>query len=162
MEPRAPGARGGRGETEGEMPKAWERASHRSSQNVCKDENSGGGGAACRFLARESDCHLIGWNGGAGQFFRKSLQGQLRSLSESVLKPFSATGKGISILLRLYSFLRLHLSFMRKFFKLLIYGCAESSLPHGLSLVVASRGYSPVAVLGLLIAVACLVAGHGL
>ena len=90
------------------MPKTWERASHRSSQDVCEGENSGGGGAACTFLARESDRHLIGWKGGARQFFRKSLQGQPRSLSESVLKPFSATGKGISILLRFYRFLSLH------------------------------------------------------
>ena len=40
-------------------------------------------------------------------------------------------------------------------------GCAESSLPCGLSLAVESRGHSLVAVLGPLIAVASLVAEHG-
>ena len=46
-------------------------------------------------------------------------------------------------------------------FYLFIFGCVGSSLQRGLSLVAASRGYS-VAVRGLLIVVASLVAEHGL
>ena len=45
---------------------------------------------------------------------------------------------------------------------LFIFGCAGSLLLCCLFLVVASRGYSLVAVCGLLIAVASLVAQHGL
>ena len=44
------------------------------------------------------------------------------------------------------------------FFNLLIFGCAGSSLLRGLSLVVVSGGYSSIAVWGLLITVASLVA----
>ena len=47
-------------------------------------------------------------------------------------------------------------------FNLFIFGCAGSSLMLRLSLVVASRGYSLVAVHGLLIVVAFLVAEHRL
>ena len=43
-----------------------------------------------------------------------------------------------------------------------MWGCTGSSLLHELSLVVASRGYSPVAVGGLLIVVASAVAVPGL
>ena len=43
-----------------------------------------------------------------------------------------------------------------------IYGHARSLLLHVLSLVVASGGYSVISVCGLLIAVASLVAEHGL
>ena len=43
-----------------------------------------------------------------------------------------------------------------------IFGCAGSSLLHGLSLVAESRGYSLVVVCRLLIAVASLVLEHGL
>ena len=47
--------------------------------------------------------------------------------------------------------------------KKILYGRPGSLLLHmGLSLVAVSRGYSPVAVHGLLIAVASLVAEHGL
>ena len=42
------------------------------------------------------------------------------------------------------------------------YGCAGSSLRHSLSLVAANRGYSLAAVQWLLIALASLVAVHGL
>ena len=48
------------------------------------------------------------------------------------------------------------------FFFLFIYGCAGSSLRHSLSLVAANRGYSLAAVQWLLIALASLVAVHGL
>ena len=51
------------------------------------------------------------------------------------------------------------------FFKqdcLFIFGCAGSLLVRGLSLVAASGGYSLTVVRGLLIAVASLVAEHGL
>ena len=41
-------------------------------------------------------------------------------------------------------------------------GCAGSSLLCRLSLVVASEGYSPVALCGLIIVVASLVGEHGL
>ena len=41
---------------------------------------------------------------------------------------------------------------------LVYFGCVGSSLLHGLSLAVVSGGYSPVAVRGLLIAVASLTA----
>ena len=47
-------------------------------------------------------------------------------------------------------------------FYLFIYGCAGLLLLCRLSLVAASRGYSLVAVCGLLIAVASLIAEHGL
>ena len=42
------------------------------------------------------------------------------------------------------------------------FGCFESSLLHGLSLVVVGRSYFLVLVLGLLIVVASLVAKYGL
>ena len=45
---------------------------------------------------------------------------------------------------------------------LFYFGCIGSSLPHGLSLVAVSRGYSLVAVHKFLIAVASLVEEHGL
>ena len=45
---------------------------------------------------------------------------------------------------------------------LLIFGCVRSSCCLGFFLVAASRGYSLVAMHGLLIAVASLVAEHGL
>ena len=51
------------------------------------------------------------------------------------------------------------------YFKIFVhfsFGCAGSSLLHGFSLVVPSGEYSLVAVHGLLIAVAPLVAEHGL
>ena len=48
------------------------------------------------------------------------------------------------------------------FVYLFIFGCAGSLFVQGLSLVVASRGYSLVAGCGLLMAVASLVVEHGL
>ena len=48
------------------------------------------------------------------------------------------------------------------FLNLLIYGCAGSLSPHGLPLVVASRGCSLVAVFRLLVAIASLVVEIGL
>ena len=51
--------------------------------------------------------------------------------------------------------------FKYNFIYLFILGFAESVLFSGFSLVVASRGCSPVAVHGLLTAVASLVAEHG-
>ena len=45
---------------------------------------------------------------------------------------------------------------------LLMFGCARSSLLHGLCLVAASGGYSLVVVLRLLISVASLIVEHGL
>ena len=48
------------------------------------------------------------------------------------------------------------------FVDLFCFSCAGSSLLCGLSLVAASRGYSEVAVLGLLTAVASLAVEHGL
>ena len=44
---------------------------------------------------------------------------------------------------------------------IVIFGCAGSLLLHGLSLVAASSGHSPVVVYMLLITVASLVAEHG-
>ena len=58
--------------------------------------------------------------------------------------------------------LEFELFFLHVYFYLFIFGCAGSSLLHGLSLVVVSRGYSLVAVCGLLTALASLVAEHGL
>ena len=52
--------------------------------------------------------------------------------------------------------------FKKKIIYLFIFGCAGSSLPHGLSLVVASTAYCVVVVCGLLIAVASLVVEHRL
>lgn len=54
------------------------------------------------FSSRESNHYLIG-----KEEHDSSLIGQLSILSESVLKPFSAPGKGISILVRFYRFLTL-------------------------------------------------------
>ena len=48
------------------------------------------------------------------------------------------------------------------YFLLIIFGCAGSLLPHGISLVVASMAYSLVAMCKLLIAMASPVAEHGL
>ena len=42
-----------------------------------------------------------------------------------------------------------------------IFGCAESSLLHGFTLVLESRGHAPVVVHRFLIAVASFVAEHG-
>ena len=58
--------------------------------------------------------------------------------------------------------LEFELFFLHVYFYSFIFGCAGSSLLHGLSLVVVSRGYSLVAVCGLLTALASLVAEHGL
>ena len=53
-------------------------------------------------------------------------------------------------------------SFFKKIFYLFVFDPVGSSLPHRLSLVVASGSYSPVAGRGLLVAVASLVVEHRL
>lgn len=57
------------------------------------------------FPSRRLNHYLIDGKERVGQFFKKSLQGQFsNSISDSVLKPFATTAKGISILVRFLRF----------------------------------------------------------